>query len=113
MFDEVGILYCFLVFFDGGRKLEHPVAKLLVVVAIVGFSDTWSTTEEKRTGDDKKVIEIEESVHCILNRLWHSDVEIDHFSNSILHTVVYGQIDSYDEIYSCHWILWVYIFIPT
>ncbi|GFS63490.1 hypothetical protein TNCV_4610711 [Trichonephila clavipes] len=54
MFDEVGILYYFLEFFDGVRKLEHPVSKLLVVAAIVGFTDTWSADEEKRTGDDKK-----------------------------------------------------------
>ncbi|GFX15144.1 hypothetical protein TNCV_2708502 [Trichonephila clavipes] len=60
-----------------------------------------SAADEKRTGDDKKVIEIEESIHCILNRLWHPDVEIDHFSNSILHTLVYGQIDS-----TCFPILW-------
>ncbi|GFV35569.1 hypothetical protein TNCV_2554591 [Trichonephila clavipes] len=80
-----------------GRKLEHPVAKLLVVVAIVGFSDTWSAAEEKRTGDDKMVMETEESTHCILNRLWYPDVEMDHFSNSIFHTIVYGQIDSYGE----------------
>ncbi|GFY16398.1 hypothetical protein TNCV_2350411 [Trichonephila clavipes] len=33
----------------------------------------------------------------MLNQLWHPDVEIDHFSNSILHTVVYGQIDSFDN----------------
>ncbi|GFT01176.1 hypothetical protein TNCV_3373081 [Trichonephila clavipes] len=79
-------MYNFLVFFDGGRKLEHPVEKLLVVAAIAGSSDTWSAAEEKRTGDDKKVIEIEESIHGILNRFWHPDVEIDHFSNSILHT---------------------------
>ncbi|GFU62173.1 hypothetical protein TNCV_2474061 [Trichonephila clavipes] len=99
MFDEVGIptYYCF-VFFDGGRKLEHWVAKLTVVVEIVGF-DIGSAAEEKRTGDDKKVIEVEESIHCILNRLWHPDVEMDHFSNSILHTVVYGQIDSYGEVF--------------
>ncbi|GFW41051.1 hypothetical protein TNCV_414601 [Trichonephila clavipes] len=80
-----------------GRKLEHPVEKLLVVAAIAESSDIWSAAEEKRTGDDKKVIEIEESAHCILNRLWHPDVDIDHFANSILHTVVYGQIDSYGE----------------
>ncbi|GFW64510.1 hypothetical protein TNCV_813451 [Trichonephila clavipes] len=58
-----------------------------------------SAAEEKRTGDDKKVIEIEESIHCILNRLWQPDVEIDHFSNSIIHTVVYGQLDSYGEVF--------------
>ncbi|GFW70210.1 hypothetical protein TNCV_660141 [Trichonephila clavipes] len=98
MFDEVGIPYYCFVFFDGGRKLEHWVAKLTVVVEIVGF-DIGSAAEEKRTGDDKKVIEVEESIHCILNRLWHPDVEIDHFSNSILHTVVYGQIDSYGEVF--------------
>ncbi|GFU14914.1 hypothetical protein TNCV_191631 [Trichonephila clavipes] len=97
MFDKVGLLYNFLGFFDGDRKLEHPVAKLFVVAAIVGFSDTWSATEEKRTGDDKKVMETEESIHCILNRLWYPDVEMDHFSNSIFHTVVYEQIDSYGE----------------
>ncbi|GFV27527.1 hypothetical protein TNCV_746801 [Trichonephila clavipes] len=83
-------MYNFLVFFAVGRKLEHPVEKLLVVAAIAGSSDIWSAAEEKMTGDDKKMIEIEESIHCILNRLWHLDVEIDHFSNSILHTVVYG-----------------------
>ncbi|GFX15108.1 hypothetical protein TNCV_2480221 [Trichonephila clavipes] len=91
-------MYNFLVFFDGGRKLEHWVAKLSVVVGIVGFSDIGSATEVRRKGDDKKVIEIE-VIHCILNRLWHSDVEIDHFSNSILHTIVYGQIDSYGEVF--------------
>ncbi|GFW42363.1 transposase [Trichonephila clavipes] len=53
------------------RKLEHPVAKLLVAAAIVGFSDTWSVAEEKRRSDDKKVMETEESIHCILNRLWY------------------------------------------
>ncbi|GFW03724.1 hypothetical protein TNCV_2538351 [Trichonephila clavipes] len=79
MFDEVGIPYYCFVFFDGGRKLEHWVAKLSVVVEIVGFSDIWSAVEEKRTGDDKKVIETEESIHCILNRLWHPDFEIGHF----------------------------------
>ncbi|GFU50638.1 hypothetical protein TNCV_2798661 [Trichonephila clavipes] len=80
-----------------GRKLGHPVAKLLVVAAIVGFSDTWSVAEENRTGDDKKVMEAEESVHCILNRLRYPGVEMDQFSNSIFHTVVYGQIDLYGE----------------
>ncbi|GFY07284.1 hypothetical protein TNCV_5084711 [Trichonephila clavipes] len=88
MFDEVGILYYFLGLFDGGRKLEPPVAKLLVVAAIVGFSDTWSA--EKRTGDDKKVMEAEESRHCIWNRLWYPGVEMDHFFNSIFHTAVCG-----------------------
>ncbi|GFU46773.1 integrase catalytic domain-containing protein [Trichonephila clavipes] len=78
------------------RKLDYPVQKLLVGAAFGGFSDIRSAAEEKWTGDDKKVIEIEDSIHCILNRLCHPDVEIDHFSNSILHTVVYGQIDSYD-----------------
>ncbi|GFX81209.1 DUF4817 domain-containing protein [Trichonephila clavipes] len=29
--------------------------------------------------------------------LWYPDVEMDHFSNSISHTVVYGQINSYGE----------------
>ncbi|GFW11085.1 hypothetical protein TNCV_4782951 [Trichonephila clavipes] len=97
MFDEVGIpYYCFL-FFDGSRKLEHPVEKLSVVVEIVGFSDIGSAAEEKRTGDDKKVMEAEESIPYILYWLWYLDVEMDHFSNSILHIVVYGQIDSYDE----------------
>ncbi|GFW98027.1 hypothetical protein TNCV_1203281 [Trichonephila clavipes] len=104
MFDEVGILFYCFVFLDGCRKLEYPVAKLLVVVEIVGFSDIGSAAEEKKTGDDKKVMETE-SIPEILYWLWHPDVEIDHFSNSILHTVVYGQIDSYDEVYSCHWIL--------
>ncbi|GFX59214.1 hypothetical protein TNCV_4304461 [Trichonephila clavipes] len=99
MFHEVGILYYFLGFFDGDRKLEHSVTKLLVVVAIVGFSDTWSAAEEKRTGDDKKVMEAEESIHCILNRLWYLGVEIDPFSNSIFPTVVYGQIDPYGEVF--------------
>ncbi|GFV34480.1 hypothetical protein TNCV_466941 [Trichonephila clavipes] len=84
---------------EGGRKLEHPVAKLLVVAAIVGFSDTWSVTEEKRTGDDKKVMEAEETIHCILSRLWYPSVEMDHFSDSIFYTVVYGQIDSYGEVF--------------
>ncbi|GFV57932.1 hypothetical protein TNCV_3687691 [Trichonephila clavipes] len=55
MFDEVGKLYYFLGFFDGGRKLERPFTKLLVVAEIVGFSDTWSASEEKRTSDDKKL----------------------------------------------------------
>ncbi|GFU74913.1 hypothetical protein TNCV_4508731 [Trichonephila clavipes] len=96
MFDEVGLLYNFLGFFDGCRKLEHPVAKLLVIAAIVGFSDTWCTAEEKRTGDNN-VMEAEESIHCILNRLWYPGVKMDLFSNSIFHTVIYGQIDSYDE----------------
>ncbi|GFV89143.1 uncharacterized protein TNCV_4913421 [Trichonephila clavipes] len=95
MLDEAVILYYFLGFFDGGRKLEHPVAKLLVVVAIVGFSNTWSAAEEKRTGGDKKVMEAEASIHYIFNRLWYPGVEMDHFSNSIFHTVVYGQINSY------------------
>ncbi|GFV96748.1 hypothetical protein TNCV_3388411 [Trichonephila clavipes] len=98
MFDEVGLLYNFLGFFDGGRKLEHPVAKLLVVAAIVGFSDTWSTAEEKRMGDDT-VMETDESIHCILSRLWYPDDEMYHFSNSIFHTVVYGQIDSYGKVF--------------
>ncbi|GFV90550.1 hypothetical protein TNCV_2222661 [Trichonephila clavipes] len=97
MFDDVKILYYFLGFFDGGRKLEHSVAKLMVVTAIVGFSHTWSATEEKRTGDDKKVMEAEESIHCILNRLWYPGVEMDHFSNSIFSTAVCGQIDSYGD----------------
>ncbi|GFS63305.1 hypothetical protein TNCV_2308521 [Trichonephila clavipes] len=66
-FDEVGILYNFLGFFDGGKRLEHPVAKLLVVVEVVGISDIGSAAEEKRTGDDKKVRKAEESIHCILN----------------------------------------------
>ncbi|GFX44068.1 hypothetical protein TNCV_4118641 [Trichonephila clavipes] len=88
MFDEVGILYYFLGFFDGGRKLDNLVTKLLVFAAIVGLSDTWSASEEKRTNDDKKVMEDEERIHCILNRLWYPGVEIDHFSNSIIHTVV-------------------------
>ncbi|GFW42710.1 hypothetical protein TNCV_473001 [Trichonephila clavipes] len=57
MFNAVGILYYFLEFFGGGRKLEHPVTKLLVVPAIVGFSDTWSAAEIKKTDDDKKVME--------------------------------------------------------
>ncbi|GFW03989.1 piggyBac transposable element-derived protein 4 [Trichonephila clavipes] len=97
MFDEFIILFYFLGFFDGDRKLQHPVSKLLVFSAIIGFSDTWSAFEEKRTDDDKKVMEAEDSIHCILNRLWYSGVEIGHFSNSIFHTVIYGQIDSYDS----------------
>ncbi|GFX10197.1 hypothetical protein TNCV_1865951 [Trichonephila clavipes] len=100
MFDEVGIPYYSFVFFDGGRKLEHPVAKLKVVVEIVGFSDIGSAAEEKRTGDDKKVMETEESIPYILYWLRYPDVEIDHFSNSILHIVVYGQIDSHDEAWA-------------
>ncbi|GFV79983.1 hypothetical protein TNCV_1217511 [Trichonephila clavipes] len=110
MFDEVGIPYYCFVFFDGDRKLEHPVAKLSVVVEIVGFLDIGSAAEDKRMGDDKKMMETEESISYILYSilwLWYPDVEIDHFSNSILHIVFYGQIDSYDEVYSCHWILWV------
>ncbi|GFY25867.1 hypothetical protein TNCV_1916171 [Trichonephila clavipes] len=82
-----------------GRKLEHPDAKLLIVVEIVGFSDIGSAAEEKRMGDDKKVMKTEESIPYILYWLWYPYVEIDHFSNSILHTVVYGQIDSYDELF--------------
>ncbi|GFT14123.1 hypothetical protein TNCV_3641841 [Trichonephila clavipes] len=58
-----------------------------------------SAAEEKRTGDDKKVMETEESIPFILYWLWYPDVEMDHFSNSILHTVVYGEIDSYDEVF--------------
>ncbi|GFX14192.1 putative transposable element [Trichonephila clavipes] len=85
----VDLQWVILRFFDGRRKLEHPVAKLLVIAAIVGFSDTWSAAEEER-----RVMEAEESIHCILNRLWYPGVEIDHFFNSIFHTVVYGQIDS-------------------
>ncbi|GFV29101.1 hypothetical protein TNCV_4601331 [Trichonephila clavipes] len=81
------------------RKLEHPFRKLLVVAAIAISSDIGSAAEEKKTGDDMKVIEIEESKHCILNRLWHPDVETDHFSNSIHHIVVYGQIDSYRDVF--------------
>ncbi|GFU83901.1 hypothetical protein TNCV_3852231 [Trichonephila clavipes] len=96
MFGEVGLLYNFLVFFDGGRKLEHPVAKLLIVAGIVGFSDTLSAAEEKRTGGDKKVMEAEEIIHC---SLWYPGVEMDHFSNSIFHTVVYGQIDLYGDVF--------------
>ncbi|GFX19960.1 uncharacterized protein TNCV_1435201 [Trichonephila clavipes] len=80
MFDEVGIPYYCLVFFDGGRKLEHWVAKLSVVVEIVGFSDIRSAAEEKRTGDDKKLMETEESIPYILYWLWYPDVEISHFS---------------------------------
>ncbi|GFU41670.1 hypothetical protein TNCV_1064951 [Trichonephila clavipes] len=80
-----------------GRKLEHPVAKLSVVVEIVGFSDIESAAEEKRTGDDKKVMETQESIPYILYWLWYPDVDIDHFSNYILHIVVYEQFDSYDE----------------
>ncbi|GFT87759.1 hypothetical protein TNCV_4001051 [Trichonephila clavipes] len=83
MFDEVGIPYYCFVFFDGGRKLEHWVAKLSVVVEIVGFSDIGSAAEVKRKGDDK-VMETEESIPYILCWLWYPDVEIGHFSNSIL-----------------------------
>ncbi|GFX00666.1 hypothetical protein TNCV_2236731 [Trichonephila clavipes] len=96
MFDEDGIPYYCFVFFDGGRKLEHWVAKLSVVVEIVGFSDIGSAAEVKRKGDDK-VMETEESIPYILYWLWYPDVEIGHFSNSILHIVVYVQIDSYDK----------------
>ncbi|GFU86720.1 hypothetical protein TNCV_4966651 [Trichonephila clavipes] len=96
MFHEVALLYNFLGFFGGCRKLEHPVAKLLVVAAIVGFSDTWSAAEEKRTDDDKNVMEPGEILHCILNRVWYPNVEMDSFS--IFHIVVFGQIDSYGEI---------------
>ncbi|GFT29446.1 hypothetical protein TNCV_134431 [Trichonephila clavipes] len=70
MFDEVGIPYYCFVFFDGGRKLEHWVAKLSVVVEIVGFSDIGSTAEVKRKGDDK-VMETEESIPYILYWLWY------------------------------------------
>ncbi|GFV01815.1 hypothetical protein TNCV_2550691 [Trichonephila clavipes] len=98
MFDEVGIPYYCFVFFDGGRKLEHWVAKLSVVVEIVGFSDIGSAADVKRKGDDK-VMETEESIPYILYWLWYPDVEIGHFSNSILHIVVYGQIDSYDKVF--------------
>ncbi|GFY22923.1 hypothetical protein TNCV_2181841 [Trichonephila clavipes] len=65
MFDEVGIPYYCFEFFDGGRKLEHWVAKLSVVVEIVGFSDIGSAAEVKRKGDDK-VMETEESISYIL-----------------------------------------------
>ncbi|GFW42729.1 hypothetical protein TNCV_473191 [Trichonephila clavipes] len=61
-----------------GRKLERPVEELLVVAAIADSLDIRSAAEGKRTDDVKKVIEIEESIHCILNLLWHPDVEIDH-----------------------------------
>ncbi|GFW89550.1 hypothetical protein TNCV_1515011 [Trichonephila clavipes] len=98
MFDEVGIPYYCFVFFDGGRKLEHWVAKLSVVVEIVGFSDIGSAAEVKMKGDDN-VMETEESIPYILYWLWYSDVEIGHFSNSILHIVVYGQFDSYDKVF--------------
>ncbi|GFT64602.1 hypothetical protein TNCV_649731 [Trichonephila clavipes] len=98
MFDEVGIPYYCFVFFDGGRKLEHWVAKLSVVVEIVSFSDIGSAAEVKRKGDDK-VMETEESIPYILYWLWYPDVEIGHFSNFILHIVVYGQIDSYDKVF--------------
>ncbi|GFY00232.1 hypothetical protein TNCV_4664841 [Trichonephila clavipes] len=43
-------------------------------------------------------MEAEESIHCTWNRLWYPGVEMDHFSNSIFHSIVYGQIDSYGEI---------------
>ncbi|GFX13578.1 hypothetical protein TNCV_3136511 [Trichonephila clavipes] len=56
LFDEVGIPYYCFAFFDGGRKLELPVTKLLVFVEIVRFSDIRSDAEEKRTGDDKKAL---------------------------------------------------------
>ncbi|GFX28945.1 hypothetical protein TNCV_3029881 [Trichonephila clavipes] len=69
-----------------------------VVVEIVGFSDIGSAAEVKRKGDDK-VMETEESIPYILYWLWYPDVEIGHFSNSILHIVVYGQIDSYDKVF--------------
>ncbi|GFV90641.1 hypothetical protein TNCV_2223571 [Trichonephila clavipes] len=80
------------------RKLEHWVAKLSVVVEIVGFSDIGSAAKVKRKGDDK-VMETEESIPYVLYWLWYPDVEIGHFSNSILHIVVYGQIDSYDKVF--------------
>ncbi|GFW40500.1 hypothetical protein TNCV_2834081 [Trichonephila clavipes] len=103
MFDEVGMpYYCFL-FFDGGRKLEHWVAKLSVVVEIVGFSDIGSAVEVKRKGDDK-VMETEESIPYILYWLWYPDVEIGHFSipSSILLSM--GKLIRMIR-YSCHWIL--------
>ncbi|GFT49504.1 hypothetical protein TNCV_3366901 [Trichonephila clavipes] len=94
------------------RKLEYPVAKLVVVAAIVGFSDASSAPKEKRTGDDKKVMEAEESIYCILNRLWYPGVGIDHYSNSIVHTVVYGQIDSYaTDVFSKD--MWSAVGVPS
>ncbi|GFV21221.1 hypothetical protein TNCV_4268541 [Trichonephila clavipes] len=72
--------------------------KLSVVVEFVGFSDIGSAAEVKRKGDDK-VMETEESIPYILYWLWYLDVEIGHFSNSILHIVVYEQIDSHDKVF--------------
>ncbi|GFQ88051.1 hypothetical protein TNCT_492311 [Trichonephila clavata] len=96
MLGVVGIPYYFLESLDWGRKLRHPVSKPLVVaVRLVGFSDTWSAAEEKRTHDDERMLDAEESIHCIVNN--PQDVEIDHFFNSIFRSVVYGQVGSDGE----------------
>ncbi|GFT92214.1 uncharacterized protein TNCV_774921 [Trichonephila clavipes] len=65
---------------QGGGFKWITLEKHMVSIAALKKVLARSAAEEKRTGDDKKVIEIEESIHCILNRLWHPDVEIDHFS---------------------------------
>ncbi|GFW65296.1 uncharacterized protein TNCV_395621 [Trichonephila clavipes] len=99
MFDVIGIPYYFLGFFHWGRSLEHSVTKPLVFVArLVDFSDTWLAAEEKMTGDVDRMTDADESIHCILNRVLYPGVVIDHFSNSIFHTVVYGHVDSYGEL---------------
>ncbi|GFW01202.1 hypothetical protein TNCV_1764371 [Trichonephila clavipes] len=84
-------------------RLEYCIIFLGSLTGVESWSirsqNCWSLRQSLvsriRTGDDKNVMEVEESIHCILNRLWYPGVEIDHFSNYIFHTVVYGQIDSY------------------
>ncbi|GFY16406.1 hypothetical protein TNCV_2350491 [Trichonephila clavipes] len=80
------VLCAVKLFFDGGRKLEHPVAKLSVVVEIVGFSDIGSAAEEKRTGDDKKGPS--ESVQEFAARINKLGTQIFQSGNSAQNTAV-------------------------
>ncbi|GFT36991.1 hypothetical protein TNCV_175201 [Trichonephila clavipes] len=49
-------------------------------------------------GDVERMLDADDTIHCILKRVLYPGVKIDHFSNSIFYTVVYGQVDSYVEV---------------
>ncbi|GFR30376.1 hypothetical protein TNCT_161021 [Trichonephila clavata] len=92
MFVVVEIPCYFLESFEWNERLEHLVAKPLVVAArLFGFSDTLSAAEVKgRPDDEERMLDVEERIHCFLNN--PPGVDVDHFSNSIFRTVVYGQV---------------------
>ncbi|GFQ96148.1 hypothetical protein TNCT_673241 [Trichonephila clavata] len=60
-----------------------------------GFSNTWSAADEKRPGDDDRMLDAQESIHWIMNNPLF--VDTDHFS--IFRIVVYGQVGSDEEVF--------------